>query len=694
MAIEHTHDWGDGVEYPTPFGHYELLRPFARGGMGEVYLARSGAESFRKYCVLKKLRPELTEDREYVTRFIDEARVVVQLHHANIAQVFDVGRVENEYFLAMEYVAGRDLRTLHERAREMGTPVPPGTVLFMISEVLESLDYAHRRTHPVTGELLNLVHRDVSPQNVLVSFNGEIKLIDFGLAQSSMKIERTQPNIVMGKMAYMAPEHARGDAIDARADLFAAGVMAYELLVGERFYEGMGAHDIWQVVGRGGYRPAKWKTIDSDIRKVLAKALDKDPTRRYESCGKFREAVDVIIQNKFIGTGPQALRELTQTVFQKEIENERSMLQDFEATPTVVHDEKSRSQSVSLLRFDELSKTGEQDAAVEFATDDKTFAELEPHKNGSTMEDALDTQQEIAISPRTPATGVYEQPQALPRASALEHQAQHRPSRKAFILLPILIVGLLAFMAWFALTDEGAAANTKSALLDDKKAIDERALGNKTLDNEKRDDEKVEKAQGGDNKDSQEALERLDHNDKNTEATTENANPKVQENAAENAIEVVAKTSDEKAGDEPAALASIDKTLDKTKKGAATKSRRIRKTKAKDIVLFVAPVMNAKGYKSQGAWPENVRYAVERARVNPTLNNRSKAKALAKAAPRFVTNKTVSKPTLSTQAKWQRIRNQSPACKTNIFGLLQKYGNDKHANVRRAINDCYQKMTQ
>ena len=217
----------DGARAPIVFGNYLLLQAFARGGMGEVYLAKSGAIlGAEKYCVVKKLRPELMKDREYVARFIDEARIVVQLSHANICQVFDVGRVADEYYLAMEYVSGRDVRSLLVRAVEQGLVLDEASILQLIAETLSALDYAHRRT-TATGESLHLVHRDVSPQNVMVSFEGDVKLIDFGLASSRLKVERTQPNIVMGKMAYMAPEQARGDKINLRADVFAAGVILY-----------------------------------------------------------------------------------------------------------------------------------------------------------------------------------------------------------------------------------------------------------------------------------------------------------------------------------------------------------------------------------------------------------------------------------------------------------------------------------
>lgn len=316
--------------FPSPFGTYLLLEAFARGGMGEVYLAKSGQiEGFERYCVLKKLRPDLLRDGEYVRRFLDEARVVVQLGHANIAHVFDVGRVEDEFYLAMEYVAGQDLRTLHERAIAGGAPLSPPVALHVIGEVLEGLDYAHRRKHPGTGQSLNLVHRDVSPQNVMVSYEGEVKLIDFGLAASRLKVERTEPHVVMGKMAYMAPEQARGDMIDATADQFAVAVMLYELTVGERFYEGMTAQQIWQVVGRGGFVPRAWNTVEPDLGRILSKALHPVAAERFETCGDFRAALMGHLHSRYPGTGGREVRQVLGTLFGEEIEREAGYLAQF-----------------------------------------------------------------------------------------------------------------------------------------------------------------------------------------------------------------------------------------------------------------------------------------------------------------------------------------------------------------------------
>ena len=232
--------------FPRAFGNYVLLTNFAKGGMGEVYLAKTGGiEGVDRLCVLKKLRPDVGHEDEYVRRFMDEARIVVQLSHANIAHVFDAGQVGNETYLAMEYIPGATLRDIFARVTKLGLKVDPAVFIWIMCDILDALDYAHALKHPMTGKLLNVVHRDISPQNVMVSFDGATKLIDFGLAASDLKEEQTESQVVMGKVAYMSPEQARGEPVTASCDQFAAAVCLYELLVGQRFYGSYTTCQIW-----------------------------------------------------------------------------------------------------------------------------------------------------------------------------------------------------------------------------------------------------------------------------------------------------------------------------------------------------------------------------------------------------------------------------------------------------------------
>lgn len=282
-------------DLPRTFGDYTLIKPLGRGGMGQVFQARlqaRGLAGVDKICVVKTLRP--TMDPEYERRFVDEARLIVLLTHKNICPVFDAGCFEGEYYLAMEHIAGREVRQLQVACETRGTPLPIAMVIHVIKEALEALDGAHRMVHPLTKEPLRVVHRDVSPQNVMISEEGEVKLIDFGLAVSSQKLERTAPQIVMGKMAYMAPEHARGEVVDARADQFAAGVMLYELLTNSRYYGALPIDAIWRTVGSGGHVAERLFTLDDDLQQVIRRATAADREQRYQTCGDMRDALTAI----------------------------------------------------------------------------------------------------------------------------------------------------------------------------------------------------------------------------------------------------------------------------------------------------------------------------------------------------------------------------------------------------------------
>ena len=262
---------------------YRLLRRLGAGGMGEVWLARvEGPAGFEKQVAIKIASPSLAEDPEFVEMFLAEARLSAQLNHANIAQIHDLGRSDDAYFIAMELVAGKDLRQTVFALRKKQQRLPVAAACFVVSELCQALDYAHRKLDASGHELL-IVHRDVSPPNCLLSFAGDVKLIDFGIAKVASRASSTKLGMIKGKLGYMSPEQAEGKPLDRRSDVFALGVVLYELLAGARLFQGDSDIETLEKV-RNPKIPelnAKDTHIPAALEVIVRKALARDPAGRH-----------------------------------------------------------------------------------------------------------------------------------------------------------------------------------------------------------------------------------------------------------------------------------------------------------------------------------------------------------------------------------------------------------------------------
>ena len=280
---------------PQVFGRYLLIQRLSRGGMGEIFLAKHGLAGFEKLAVIKKVLPHLAADESFISRFVDEAQVAIKLQHVNVAQVFEVGRVGDEYFLALEYVEGRDLRRTLSLLGHRKQRLPVDLALFIGRELANGLAYAHRRTS-LDGASLNLVHCDISPPNVLVSFEGETKVIDFGIAKSALRGTATDPKMGFGKFGYMAPEQLiRGGIVDHRTDIYAASVVLYEVLTGQRLYEAGPEPDyraLAKKVARGEHTlPSEIDPMLAPYDDLVATGLRPKVEDRYQTAAELRDAI-------------------------------------------------------------------------------------------------------------------------------------------------------------------------------------------------------------------------------------------------------------------------------------------------------------------------------------------------------------------------------------------------------------------
>jgi serine/threonine protein kinase len=277
-----------GAGVGDDFGPYRLLEKVATGGMAEVFRAkRTGVEGFEKVVALKRILPHLSDNKEFVDMFVDEAKMVAGLTHPNIVQIFDLGRIDSTYFIAMEYIAGRDLRSILRRAKDKGLGVPLDLCVLITGRVAAALEYAHRKKDEA-GRALKIVHRDVSPQNILISFEGEVKLTDFGIAKATSKATSTDRGALRGKLLYMSPEQALGKPMDRRADVFSLGVCFYEMITDRKPFMGTSEMGILEMVRECRVSPPSLVNprVPERIEKVVMKALDREPEHRYQDAGE------------------------------------------------------------------------------------------------------------------------------------------------------------------------------------------------------------------------------------------------------------------------------------------------------------------------------------------------------------------------------------------------------------------------
>ncbi|MDW8247173.1 MAG: serine/threonine-protein kinase [Sandaracinaceae bacterium] len=267
------------------FGKYLLLERINVGGMAEVYKAKlRGVEGFERLVAIKRILPSIAEDKEFISMFIDEARIASQLNHPNIVQIYELGKEGESYFIAMEYIQGKDVRAIFDRARKRGETVPIPMACHIMMKVCEGLDYAHNKKDE-RGVDMNLVHRDVSPQNIIVSYDGDVKIIDFGIAKAANKASQTQAGILKGKFGYMSPEQVRGHPIDRRSDIFSVGIVLYELLTGERLFQGESDFSTLEKVKNVDIMPPSTynRKIPPALEAIVLKALAKNVADRYQS---------------------------------------------------------------------------------------------------------------------------------------------------------------------------------------------------------------------------------------------------------------------------------------------------------------------------------------------------------------------------------------------------------------------------
>lgn len=313
---------------PDTFGKYVLLKRIAVGGMAEVFRARAyGAEGFEKTVAIKRMLPHLSSDDQFVGMFINEAKLTATLNHANIAQIYDFGCIENLYFLSMEYVFGKDLADLIRMLRDRGLAAPVELACHVMMGVLNGLDYAHRKVDSF-GNLLNLIHRDTSPHNLIISYEGEVKIVDFGIAKAKSTTVQTTGGVLKGKYSYMSPEQAHGMVMDHRTDIFSLGICFYELLTLTKMFRGTSDLSVLEKVRETSFIPPRElnEAIPEELEKLLLKALEKNPEDRWESAAVWREALDDFLFHSNLHYSASWLSGFMNEIFRDELDREEDEL--------------------------------------------------------------------------------------------------------------------------------------------------------------------------------------------------------------------------------------------------------------------------------------------------------------------------------------------------------------------------------
>ncbi|MGA9520864.1 MAG: serine/threonine-protein kinase, partial [Myxococcaceae bacterium] len=287
------------MDQQIQLGKYRLYHHLASGGMGEVFLARhEGPAGFSKNVVVKRILSGIASDETFVTMFLNEARLAAMIEHPNVVQIFDLGLECDTYFIAMEYIHGRSLRQLRRRLRELQRPFPELLAARVCSQALQGLHYAHTLTDD-EGNPLHIVHRDVSPDNVLIAFNGATKVVDFGIAKAAVNVSTTRAGSVKGKFAYMAPEQITGKGMDGRADVYATGVLLYELLSGQRPFNATSEPGLIRAILMEPATPVREANpnIPDALNDVIMRAIARKPDDRFASAEEMSFALEAYIQS-------------------------------------------------------------------------------------------------------------------------------------------------------------------------------------------------------------------------------------------------------------------------------------------------------------------------------------------------------------------------------------------------------------
>ncbi|WP_413568623.1 protein kinase domain-containing protein [Bdellovibrio sp. HCB117] len=399
------------------FGKYILLERLAAGGMAEVYLSKStGAVGVNKFVAIKRILPQYSDHQEFIEMFKEEAKIAVNLNHGNVVSIYDFGVERSQFFLVMEYVEGRNLRQILNELKKSNTQFTIEQIVYMMKEVAAGLDHAHRCLDGTTGKPLNIVHRDMSPQNIMVSFEGEVKIIDFGIAKAETQLEATKAGTLKGKYGYMSPEQADGQSIDTRTDIFSLGIVLWELLANDRLFTSNSEAAILRKI-RECQVPSIRKinpSVPPELERIVNKALAKDKSLRYQTAAALHRDLNRFLNTQYPEFSPHDFSVFMKNAFSAAFLEQRRKLVEFakiQATnpddKTVVTQTDMRTQARAIPQAaPPIADEAEEKLNIDTSTDIRVNLDNLKTPPKPAMPSAGQTNTNITQT-RTSATGAY-----------------------------------------------------------------------------------------------------------------------------------------------------------------------------------------------------------------------------------------------------------------------------------------------
>jgi serine/threonine protein kinase len=446
---------------PIVFGKYCLLERISVGGMAEVFRARPfHAPKFRRYLAVKRILPNLAEDTQFIDMFVDEAKITVQLNHKRICQIYELGRLQDSFYIVMEYIAGKNLLQIQNHFRAQKKMMSVTQAAFITQCICEGLDYAHRKVSD-DGEPMNIIHRDVSPQNILVSFDGEVKVIDFGIAKAASKNQQTQVGVLKGKFGYMSPEQAMGQEIDHRSDVFAVGALMWEMLTSRRLFHGKTDFETLEKVRNADVPPPSSRNsrIPPEVDRIILKALARDRNERYQWASEFAHDLRTFLANIRPPYTEESLSGWMVTNFPDEIAAEKAKVPLFAPFVTVQDVLQHNAQTWEEVGEDDLEEVDGDDATRVVDPGDRparrnfVLAENEDEPMATVVMNAEDIdlpdparRGQLHVDDLEPAP--WAATRALPAINMSAARPRRGPNPVLLASLGVVVLAVLATLVW------------------------------------------------------------------------------------------------------------------------------------------------------------------------------------------------------------------------------------------------------